>query len=180
MANETNLSVAFIEPRKGNFKGVKSVYEQVANVAQAKPDLIVIPRFTYDSEIIREAYNAARSIKPDIALFSQTRHAQKIDSYAPVNNNPLQGLEYAVKDFPHKGIEGLNLHLLVIFGGERIEPETTAITSVRPGGYMMLVDNHGKHQIFYRHQVDRAIQKSPVATSLDKKIKNCSWYDLKF
>ncbi len=178
---ETNLSVAIIKPQLGFFSGIKAVNKQVASVARAKPDLIIIPKYTDERHNVEEAYHIAKQEHPFIALFSQTQFAHRIDPWTQYDGNPLrQGLKYEVKDFPYKGIEGLNLDMLVIFGGERIDRKSPASRSLREGGHEIQVDDHGNHEVFHKQLGETGTVNNTVFENLDKKIKNCSWYDLKF
>jgi len=180
MANETNLSVAIIEPRKGLFSGAKAVDKQVASVANAEPDLIILPRYRMKVEDVDHAYETAKKIKPDIALFSQTQFAQRIDPYAKDNRNPLQRLNYKVEDSPYRVLEGLNLDMLVLFGGEKIDPESPLFTNLRPGGYLIWLDDHENSEVMRRNQGGSEPWNYRVFENIDKMIKHCSWYDLKF
>ena len=181
MENEKNLSVAIIKPHKGFFSGTKAVNKQVASVAKAKPDLIIIPQYTDSLHKLEEAYHIAKHEHPYIALLSQTQFAHRIDPWTQYDGNPLrQGLKYEVKDFPYKGTEGLNLDMLVIFGGERIDGESSASKSIREGGYEIQVDDHGNHEVFHKQLGETGTVNNTVFGKEKKGLENCLWYDLKF
>jgi hypothetical protein len=183
MKNETkeiNLSVAVIEPVKDQYGKLDVSDERVVAVAKEQPNLIVIPRFTDSLARLTRAYMIAKTIKNDVAMFSQTNgHAQRIDSYTPFNNNPLLNLKYEVKDVPFRGREDLDLDLLVLFGGEKIDREAPALRSLGQGGCGIWVDNHRNYEVFHKQLGETGTVNNTVFGN-EKKIKNCSWYDLKF
>lgn len=180
MENEKSLSVAIIEPKLGFFSRTKAVSKQAASVAKAKPDLIIIPKYTDDLHNVEEAYHAAKQEHPYIALFSPAPLAQRIDPWTQYDGNLLRRLVYEVKDFPQKGIEGLNLDMMVLFGGEKIDREAPVFKSIRPEGYLIWVDDHDNHEVFHKHLEEEKVVNNNLFENLDKRIKNCSWYDLKF
>ncbi len=179
METEINVSVAIIEPHIGLFSRTKAVNKQVASVAKAKPDLIILPRYTMKVDELLEAYDAAKKFKPNIAMFSQTQYPQRIDPLAPGDLNPLSRLKYEVSDLPYKGREDANLDALFLFCEGKIEPTQSIHNSVRPGGYLIMLDNLGNHMVLYRH-VEGKEPGFNVSENLEKKMKNCSLYDLKF
>lgn len=182
------LSVAIIEPKRKHNRKLEALNQRVKVVAGEKPDLLIIPRFPYKLESLDSVLETARNGNPFIALFTQTEHegiryAQRIDPWTQYDGNPLrQGLRYEVKDFPHKGIEGLDLDMLVLFGGKKIDPESPAFNSIKPGGYLIWTDDVGRHEVFYKF-IGRTPQNLKVFGNSQRdmpNMKDCSWYDLRF
>ena len=176
MANETNLSVAIIEPRKKLFTRTKSANDQAAAAAEAGANVIIIPPYTEKSESVVEAYYSASHFNPDIAVFSPTQGGTN-KLFSGADSSPLSKLEYESISPGLERLKGSNYHLLMLFFNEKIEPEPSVFNRVRSGGYVFLLDNHGNHVISYRHAGEKRI---PVVENFEKKIKGRSWYDLIF
>jgi hypothetical protein len=182
MENETNVSVAIIEPYKSLFGITRAMKKQAAKAAKENPHLIILPIFTKELRRLDKVYEIAKKINPHVVMFSRAEGAQKYNTYD--TNNPLANPKpvYTVWCAPDKEeyIGSWGLDLLVLFGGDKINPEANAFNAVKPEGYLIWIDNHGNHEVFHKRLEGKGTYNFRALENLEKKTKNCSWYDLKF
>jgi hypothetical protein len=177
MANETNLSVAIIEPHIGLFRSIRSVNNQAAAAAEAGANVIFIPMYTKSSECLGKAYESAKYFNPNIAVFSPTPWINKI--FPEEACNPLSGLRYDVPELDSKGFIKSDLHILALFDKERIVSEPSVSDKVNPGGYLILPGNNENRAVLYK-LTKKGLTIPVPPKSLEKRIKHCSLYDLIF
>lgn len=177
MENEKTLSVAIIEPRKGLFKIFQPVNDLTAAAAEAGANVIFIPQYTESSECLRRAYDSAAHINLGVAVFSPTPGINKL--FSGDTCNPLSSLIYEVPELDSKGFIKRDLQILALFYKERLEKDPSVVDNVRPGGYVILPGNNENQAVLYK--LTGKGQTMPVPPrSLEKRIKNCSFYNLIF
>jgi hypothetical protein len=189
--NPAKLSVAILNLEKKSYKRLDALNNQVAAVAWEKPDLLIIPKYPFNMAGLDKTLEEAKKEHPYIGIFTQTRslqsneqYAQRIDPWTQYSDkNPLRGLKYEVLDFPQKGVERLNLDMMVLFGGEKTDRESPAFKSIRPEGILIQVIEDGSHEVFRKHMNDKIpgligndSYNNTVTTK--KKTSDRTWYDL--